>query len=145
MRCSNFKLLHIFRKSNLKSQVQFGLVPGGIYCLFKISDKLVVISGFKWRFSRVQGCRWVVNFEMLGSEYHMWVGFVSEFDLGQAIKLTKNLPYSRLTQIFEVYPYLLFEIDRIRRIKMTIRISNDLQKYWIYRFCCLTSVDLRSL
>ena len=39
-----------------------------------------------------------------------------EFDLAQAIKLTKNLPYSRLTQIFEVYPYPLFEIDRNRRI-----------------------------
>ena len=40
----------------------------------------------------------------------------SEFDLARAIKLTKNLPYSKLTQIFEVYPYLLFEIDKNRRI-----------------------------
>ena len=46
--------------------------------------------------------------------YGLSDGFGSEFDLAQAIKLTKNLPYSRLTQIFEVY--LLFEIDRNRRI-----------------------------
>ena len=123
----------------IKSEIsQFGMVPGGIYCLFKMSDKLSAKSqrfilerlndGLK-EFKVVDNLSRMINFLMFGSESHMRVGFVSEFDLGQAIKLTKNLPYIRLTQIFEVYPYLLFEIDRIRRIKMTIRISNDLQKY----------------
>ena len=108
----------------IKSEIsQFGMVPGGIYCLFKMSDKL---SAKSQRFI-LEGS--YLRVHTFGSESHMRVGFVSEFDLGQAIKLTKNLPYIRLTQIFEVYPYLLFEIDRIKRIKMTIRISNDLQKY----------------